>query len=144
MSNKILIPKPIGEQGDCVGEDFNEVRAEDSENAAVARTEAWIGKNVGEYIAGKLPSRHWKIHVDLPNKMLIIGCDDISNEKGWHIHMKRRNIHDLEVKALFAANEILERHNVSRNRKYNPDEIETLNRDSFDNVITPDSAAEPI
>jgi hypothetical protein len=142
--SRILIPKPIGQQGDAIGMDFNEVRAEDSETVAFARTEAWIGREVGQFIAEKLPNRHWKIHVDLPNQLLIIACDSVSNEKGWHIHMAGRNIHDLQAKALYAASEILERHDISRAKKFNPDKLETLDRDSFDNVITPDSKAEPI
>ena len=143
MSN-IILPRSIGQQGDCIGEDFNEIRPEDSENVAAARVEAWIGRKVGEFIAEKLPNRHWGVHVDLPNKMLVISCDSVSSEKGWHIHMAGRNIHALQVKALSAANEILERHNLTRAKKFNPDEIETLDRDQYDNVITPDSAAEPI
>jgi len=142
--SKILIPKAIGQQGDCIGEDFNEIRPEDSDDATTAGIEAWIGKKVGEYIAEKLPNRHWGVHVDLPNKMLVISCDSVSSEKGWHIHMTDRTIHVLQIKALRAANEILERHNLTRAKKFNPDEIETLDRDRFDNVITPDSAAEPI
>ena len=58
--------------------------------------------------------------------------------------MKGRTLHELGERALQAAGEILERHAVTRSKLFNPDNLEGLIRDQFDNVITPDSAAEPI
>ena len=53
-------------------------------------------------------------------------------------------MHQLEVKAVMAAGEILERHELSRNKRFDADQFEHLIRDRYDNVITPDSKPEPI
>jgi hypothetical protein len=142
--SRILIPKGTGQRGDSIGKDYNEIRPEDSADERAAKLEAWIAKRVGEHIAGKLPDREWKIVVDLKNQMLIVACDSISNNKGWHIKMAGRTIHDLQVKGLYAASEILERHNLARTKRFDADVIETLERDAKDDVITPDSDPEPI
>ena len=104
----------------------------------------WIAKRVGEAVAQKYPKREWKVIVDIPNEMLILGCDSVSNVKGYHIKMVGRTIKQLQKKALYAAGEILERHNITRNRIFDEDILETLDRDFMDSVITADSAAEPI
>jgi hypothetical protein len=88
--------------------------------------------------------REWKVIVDIPGQMLIIACDSVSNEKGYHISMVGRNVEELQRRAIMAAGEILERHNVSRSRDFNADNLEDLPRDSMDNVIAPDAAPEPV
>ena len=55
-----------------------------------------------------------------------------------------RTLHDLEERAVKAGGEILERHQLTRAKLFDADIVETLDRDFMDNVITPDSAAEPI
>lgn len=142
--SRILIPKGMGRRGECIGEDYNCIEPYDDEPLRKAKLEAWMAKRVGEYIVAKLPDREWKVVVDLQGQILIVACDSISNTKGYHIHMNGRTIHDLQIEALKAASEILERHNVARTKKFDADIIETLARDSQDNVISADSAPEPI
>ena len=138
---RILTPRGYG---DTIDEDYNEVYITDSQDAKKAKLEQWIAKNIGEVLVKKFPNRQWKVIVDIPGEMLIVACDSISNEKGYHIKMAHRNIEELQRRAIFAASEILERHNITRNRKFDADVIETLDRDTKDNVVTPDSDPEPI
>ena len=81
--------------------------------------------------------------VDVAGGMMIIGCDSISNYKGYHIHLNK-TIDELEKRAVMAAGEILERHGVSRSKRFDPDIIETLARNAQDEVIAADAEAEPI
>ncbi len=142
--SRILTSPWFKRHGADIGEDYNEIRPEDSYDTRKAKMEAWIAKRVGEAVAQKYPNREWKVIVDIPNEMLILGCDSVSNVKGYHIKMVGRTIKQLQKKALYAAGEILERHNITRNRIFDEDILETLDRDFMDSVITADSAAEPI
>ena len=143
MSNLIL---PASHKGDGEGitGDFNEIIIVDGDHIAVAKEEVRIANAIGKKLVSTYNNRQWKVQIDLKGCMLIIGCDSISNVKGYHIHTIGRTLHDLEDLAVKAAGEILERHNISRHKLFNPDNIEGLVRDQFDNVITPDSAAEQI
>ena len=78
--------------------------------------------------------------VAAPIKTLRIKSSKIANARKSDIH---KTIDELERRAVMAAGEILERYNVSRNRDFNPDHIETLARDAMDEVIAADAAAEP-
>jgi hypothetical protein len=127
-----------------LGKDYNEILPEDDHSVRKAKLEAWIARQIGTNLMKIYDQREWKVIVDLENQMLIIGCDSISNHKGYHIKMLHRTIEELQRRAIFAAGEILERHNISRQRKFDPDVLETLPRDRFDNVISTDSKAEPI
>jgi hypothetical protein len=99
---------------------------------------------VGKVLMEHYNQREWKVMVDVENQMLIIGCDSICNFKGYHLHLNKYTMDELEKRAVQAAGEILERHNVARNRNFNPDQLETLARDAFDSVIAVDSAPEPV
>ena len=139
--SRILTPRG---NGDTITADFNDIRLEDSENENQAKIESGIAAAMGKVLVKKFPNRQWKVIVDVHNEMIVIGCDSVSNTKGYHIHMKNRTTKELQKKAVFAASEILERHNISRDRKYDADQFEVMTRDNTDSVITPDSAAEPI
>jgi len=138
---RVLTPRGYG---DTITEDHNEIYLTDSQDQKKAKLEQWIAKKIGEVLVKNFPNRQWKVIVDLPGQMLIVACDSISNEKGYHIKMAHRNIEELQRRSIFAASEILERHNITRNRKFDADIIETLPRDTKDNVIASDSAPEPI
>lgn len=145
--SRILLPKGMGRRGDddgTLGKDYNEILPSDSHDVRKAKVEGWIAKQIGMELMRKYDQREWKVIVDIENQMLIVACDSISNHKGYHIKMLNRNIEELQRRAVMAAGEILERHNLARSRRFNPDELETLARDAFDNVITADSAAEPV
>lgn len=137
---------PVSHKGDAtsVNANYNEIEIFDPDFERRAKKEMSIANTIGAVLVSTYKNRQWKVIVDEENQMLIIGCDSVSNLKGYHIHMMGRTVHDLQEEAVKAAGEILERHQISRSRDYNPDKFETLIRDRYDNVITPDSKAEPI
>lgn len=144
---RVLLPKGMGRRGDddgTLGKDYNTIEPTDTIDERRAKVEAWIAKQIGTKLMQTYDQREWKVIVDIENQMLIVACDSISNHKGYHIKMLYQTIDELQKRAVMAAGEILERHNVARSRKFNPDTLETLQRDAFDNVVTADSAAEPI
>ena len=144
MSRKLLVDSRSVGDGSIVTGDFNTIEIIDADHEKVAKEQMRIAKVIGAVLVKAYNNRQWKVVVDMKGQMLIIGCDSVSNDKGYHIHMAGRTLHDLQERALKAAGEILERHAVSRSKKFNPDTFETLLRDRFDNVLTSDSAAEPI
>lgn len=127
---------------DTIWKDYNEIEVTDTMDERKAKLEMWIAKRVGTALMQSYNQREWKVMVDLEGQLLIIACDSICNFKGFHIKMYQRTIEELIVQAKMAAGEILERHNVSRNKHFNPDHLETLARDAHDSVIAVDSAPE--
>lgn len=142
--SKLILPTTHQGTGEGVTRDFNELEIVDVGFEDRAKKEMSIANAVGAVLVAKYNNREWKVIVDVEGGLLIIGCDSVSNEKGYHIHMDGRTIKQLEQRALFAAGEILERHNLARTKGYDIDNFETLVRDAKDNVVTIDSAAEPI
>jgi hypothetical protein len=141
---RIKLPPYIKRGPDTVWGDYNEINIEDSQDERKAKVEQWIAMQIGSKLMRVYNQREWKVIVDIPGQMLIIACDSVSNEKGYHISMVGRNVEELQRRAIMAAGEILERHNVSRSRNFNADNLEDLPRDSMDNVIAPDAAPEPV
>jgi hypothetical protein len=127
-----------------VWKDYNEIQPGDTMDERKAKLEQWIGMRIGKLLMEHYNQREWKVMVDVENQMLIIGCDSICNFKGYHLHMNKYTMEELERRAIEAAGEILERHNVSRSKRFNPDHLETLARDAQDSVIAVDSAPEPV
>jgi len=129
---------------DTIWHDYNEIQATDTEAEKRGKLEQWIAKRIGTELMRHYNQREWKVMVDIEQQMVIIGCDSICNYKGYHLHMQKYTIEELIERSKEAAGEILERHNVARSRKFNPEELETLARDARDSVIAPDAAPEPI
>lgn len=129
---------------DTVWADYNEINLDDTMDERRAKLEQWIAMRVGKVLMEAYNQREWKVMVDVENGMLIIGCDSICNFKGYHLHLHKYTMDELERRAVQAAGEILERHNVARSRNFNPDQLESLARDAFDSVIAADSAPEPV
>jgi len=144
MSKRLVIDSRSKGDGSIITGNFNKIEVENSENEFVAEEEMRIAKVISARLVKAYNNRQWKIMVDIKNGMLIIACDSISNNKGYHIHMKGVPLHELEQKAIQAAGEILERHGLSRLVGFNADTYEDLPRDLEDNVIGPDSAPEAI
>jgi hypothetical protein len=130
--------------GKEIVDDYNEIHMMELESVKVAKLESWMAKGVGETLMGVYPNRQWGVRVDLEGQMICVTCPSVSNEKGYYISMVGRSLHDLQEEAKRAAGEILERYNLSRERKFNPDVFETLDRDLSDEVISSDAAPEPI
>lgn len=144
MSGRIQLLPETKRGPDTVWADYNEINPEDSIDERQAKLEQWIAMRIGRVLMEKYNQREWKVIVDIPNQMVIIGCDSICNFKGYHLHLSRYSMEELEQRSVMAAGEILERHNVARSRNFNPDHLETLARDSRDSVIAPDAAPEPV
>ncbi len=147
MGKRLIIDSRGKGDGQKINGNFNELYlspASDLREKRLAKLEMKVAGRIGAKLVAKYNNRQWKVQIDLAGGMLIIGCDSVSNEKGYHIHTRGRTIHQLEQRALEAAGEILERHELARSKLFNPDHYEGLIRDQFDNVITPDSEPEPI
>lgn len=142
--NRVILPKSHKGDGSGITGNFNEIEIVDADHEQVAKEQMRIASAIGARLVAAYNNRQWKVVVDIKNGMLIIGCDSVSNLKGYHIHMKGRTLHELQERSVQVAGEILERHAITRSKLFNPDNLEGLIRDQFDNVITPDSAAEPI
>ena len=129
---------------DTIWADYNEIEPGDSASERQAKMEQWIAKRLGTKLMEHYNQREWKVMVDISGQMVIIACDSICNYKGYHIKMHNKTIGELEEAAVMAGGEILERHNVARDRKFNPAQLDALVRDSRDSVIAPDAAPEPV
>lgn len=140
-SQRLVLPPTTKRGPDTVWKDYNEINLEDSADERQAKLEQWICMRIGSVLMRHYNQREWKVMVDIDAGMLIVGCDSICNFKGYHIHLDK-TIDELERRAVMAAGEILERHNVSRSKKFDPDIIETLARDAQDSVIAVDSTPE--
>ena len=138
---KITLPNRRGKFGREIEADYNEINLLETPDAQQAKVEMWIAKNLGDVLIKAYPNREWGIYVNIEGRMVIITCDSLSSEKGYHIHMEGRTIHQLQAKSINAAGEILERHGITRGKKVDEDIFETLNRDGNDSVVTEDSEA---
>lgn len=142
-STRLALPATVKRGPDTVWKDYNEINIEDSLDERTAKLEQWIAMRVGSKLMEHYNQREWKVQVDIEAGMMIVACDSICNFKGYHIHLDK-TIDELESRAIMAAGEILERHNVSRSRKFDPDILESLARDAQDSVIAADSAPETV
>lgn len=144
VSKSLVIDSMNRGDGSVITSDSNEIRIVDEDYVDVAQQQYDMAQSIGAKLVAAYNNRQWKVIVDIKNGMLIIACDSVSNEKGYHIHMPGRTLHELQERAVKAAGEILERHHLDRSKQFNPDKLEGLLRDQWGNVLTPDSAAEPI
>ena len=140
---RIHLPPTVKRGIDTIWGDYNEINPDDSEDEAQAKVEQWIAVQVGTVLMKEYPQREWKVIVDVHGGMLIVGCDSICNHKGYHIKLDK-TIDELQRRAVMAAGEILERHNIARSKRFDPAQLDELARDAFDSVISADSEAEPI
>lgn len=144
MTKRLVIDSRSKGNGSIVTGNFNAIEVVDEDHAEVAQEQMRIAQAIGARLVRAYNNRQWKVVVDIKGGILIIACDSISNNKGMHIHMAHKTLNELEDRAIQAAGEILERHDLPRFKLFNPDLIEDLPRDLYDNVIGPDSAPEPI
>lgn len=124
--------------------DDNEITQFDNAGTRLEKAESWIARNIGNALEKAYPDRDWRITVDAINGIVMIQAPLIEAEKGYFMHMKNKTIHDLERQAVKAAGEVLERFNLTRNKRWNPEHLEDLTRDARGNAIGPDSNAESI
>lgn len=119
--------------------DFNRLDVMESETSALAKTEMWTAKQIGTALVNKYPNRQWGVQINLQGGIMIISCPSLSTDKGYHIHMNGKLIDRLEKEAIRAGGEILERYGVNRNVNFDPEELESLDRDWQDEVISADA-----
>lgn len=118
--------------------------SEEHHDREVAELEFWLARNVCVAVVNTYPNRNWSVVADAEGGVLILLAPDLSKFKGHFIHMGRKTLHELQTQAIKAAGEILERHGVSRSNVFKPEFIEGLKRNARDEVVTADSAPEPI
>lgn len=126
--------------GQEIVKDYNSVYLHEDDDARIAKLEMWIAKQIGEHLVRVYPRRRWEIQVNIPGRFLIVVCPSLDNVHGYHIHMKQDDILELQKKAENAAGEILERFGLTRGKEFNPDHMETFDRDLRDNVIPIDDS----
>jgi hypothetical protein len=119
--------------------DYNEIYAHDSPTVAAAKLETWIAKKIGTHLMEKFPQREWGIRIDLKGKIVIIVCESVSITRGYHIHMSGKTVHQMCEASADAAGEILERHGITRGKKYNADTTEAMERDLQGDMIGGDN-----
>lgn len=144
MTKRLVIDSRGKGDGSIITGNHNEIKIVDEDHKEVAQEQWRIAQAIGVRLVKAYNNRQWKVIVDIKSGVLIIGCDSLSNTKGYHIHMAHKTLHELEEQSVMAAGEILERHNLSRLKLFNPEVIEDMPRDLRDDVIAPDAAPEPI
>lgn len=133
------MPHIIGREIE-ITDDYNQIWIHEDDDQRTAKLEMWIAKHIGEHLVEHYPKRQWGVEVDIPAQMVIVMCPSVSQNKGYHLHMRGDNIEGLCKRAEMAAGEIMERYGLSRNRVFNPDQLETLHRLRHnDEAVTPDS-----
>ena len=135
-ASQIWVPNQKGREPE---RDYNEINMFDSETAKQAKIESWIAKQVGTKLAEKFPQREWGVKVDVQGQMVIIICETVSLTRGYHIKMGGRTIQELCEFSIEAGAEILERHGITRDRKYNADTTEAMIRDAKGDMIGGDN-----
>lgn len=109
---------------DPVHTDYNYVDDMESVSQKVGKLEMWMASKIGTALVQAYPKRQWGVRVDLPGGVMVILCPSVSNEKGYHMHLKGDTIHTMELRALRAGGEILERYGISREKRVDEKQIE--------------------
>lgn len=135
-----------GKLGRDVTADYNQITCDtrDSVEQNTAKLEMWIAKNVGTPLGQTYPNREWSVRVDCEAGYIAVQCPSVSLRHEYILHLKGSNIHDLQERAVMAAGEILERYGLSRERRFDADILETLDRDHTDEVRVQGTSADPI
>jgi len=132
---------------DRIFKDYNEIdRYDINEPADIARKkqELVLCDHLGREILNHYPNREWKIIADFVGGIVIIACDSLSLNRGYFIRLEGKTVNEITKKAVTACGEILERFNISRNKYFNSDELETIKRDFQGEAIASDAAPENI
>ncbi len=129
------MPHIIG--GREITADYNEINIYANDDVNQAKLEMWIAKQIGDVLVKNYPNRQWGVDVDIPGQMVVVMCPSLCMDKGYHISMMGdRTVHDLQMRAILAGGEILERYGISRGRIFNPDTIEGMERYFTGEVIS--------
>ena len=138
--SRIYVPGET--KGDAPIQDYNRVIENEMQNQRQAQLELWLSKTICEKLIKAYPLRHWEVMADVIGCMVIIKCPSLSLTKGYHVSMRGRTLHELQERAVWAAGEILERHNVTRGRVTDVSIFEHLPTTLRGDVIAPDAKGE--
>lgn len=142
MDKRIYIPGETKGREPIV--DYNQLYVTDSEDNNIAKIEFWMAKEIGTKLMAEYPNRQWAVDVDARNKVVIVMCPSLSTRRGFHIHIQGLTLKQIQIKAVRAAGEILERFGVTRGRKQDPNEFDHLPQTVRDEVIAKDAAPDPL
>ena len=142
MSN-IVIPN----RGQNVISNYNGVDMDGINTAAQKRraeAELAVCNRIGAVLVKTYPGREWKVICDSVGGVIIVACDSLSNDKGYFLRMEKYTMTELEQRAVKACSEILERYNISREKVFDGDTLETIERDHQGEALADDAAPESI
>ncbi len=125
-----------------VEKDYNEINFLETDDRKLARIEMFIAKTIGAELSKCYPKREWAVYCDVTGGIVRIGCDSLSYDRGYILHIGQRSVDELAKAAKMAAGEILEMFNVSRSRKFDEGELEDIPRDFRDEAISADAIPE--
>ncbi len=120
--------------------DYNQIDLTGDQDVSMAQLEISIARELTAELVKHFPNRNWAIAVDSSNGMLAVMETDISQEKGYLIELSR-SMNEIRGMMRAVGGEILERAGVPTGHRFNPDVMETLNRNARGEVIAPDLEA---
>ncbi len=125
--------------------DYNTIEVDDDEDVKVAKVEGWLAKQIGSALAKAYPSRDWGVGVNLAKGETLSGvvtvmCPSLSATKGHVLHISNETAAGLVTRGIRAGGEILERYGITRNRKFDSDALETLDRNPLTDEAISDDA----
>jgi len=136
MTNIIVNRKALGQS---IHSNLNGIDLDNTPDKRTAEMEMTICNRIGFQLVKHYPGREWKVICDINGGMVIIACDSLSNSRGYFLPFDNSTMVELEKRAVKACGEILERFNISRNRKFNSDDLETIERDFTGEAIASDA-----
>ena len=124
--------------------DYNQLYITDSEDNNLAKIEYWMAKEIGTKLMQVYPNRQWAVDFDARSEIVVILCPSLSTRRGFHIHIRRLTLPQIQEKAVRAAGEILERFGISRAKKVDPNQFDHLPQTIRDEVISKDAMPDPL
>lgn len=132
----------VGFEG--IDKDYNEINMLETDNRKIAKLEYYLAMEVGTELGKCYPKREWAVYADLTGGIIRIGCDSLSWDRGYIIHIGDKSPSQLVRAAKRAAGEILERFNISRSKNFDEGEIENIDRDFRDEAVSADAIPEDL
>lgn len=142
MEKRVYIPGETKGRAPIV--DYNQLYITDSEDNNVAKIEYWMAKEIGTKLMAEYPDRQWAADVDARSEVVVIMCPSLSTRRGYHLHIRGLTLKQIQIKAVRAAGQILERFGISRARKVDPNQFDHLPQTVRDEVISKDAMPDPL
>lgn len=115
--------------------DHNKPVIADPSESRFAFADMSLAKTIGEALLGAYPQRVWHIHADSQNGIVDVILADATTRYGYTVHLKSKTLFELQREAVFGGGEILERFNLSRERKFNREAVDALKRNARGEAI---------